>query len=82
MEAPLANSMAEARRLIQQGAVRINGERIIDVNFEISLTDVPVLVQVGKRRFFRLRGAVGPSYYEQFGEGKDVKTETEADDEF
>jgi tyrosyl-tRNA synthetase len=77
---PLASSMAEARRLIQQGAVRINGERITDVNFEISLTEVPVLVQVGKRRFFRLRGGVGPSYYEQFGEGKDVKTEADVDD--
>jgi tyrosyl-tRNA synthetase len=53
------SSMAEARRLIQQGAVRINGERITDVNFEFSITDVPVLVQVGKRRFFRLRGGVG-----------------------
>jgi tyrosyl-tRNA synthetase len=78
---PLASSVAEARRLIQQGAVRINGERITDVNFEISLTEVPVLVQVGKRRFFRLRGGVGPSLYEQFGEGKDVKTEADVDDE-
>ncbi len=71
--APLASSMAEARRLIQQGAVRINGQRITDTNFEISLTEIPVLVQVGKRRFFRLRGGVGPSYYEQFGESKEVK---------
>ena len=77
---PPASSMAEARRLIQQGAVRINGERITDVNFEFSVTDVPVLVQVGKRRYFRLRGGVGPSYYEQFGEGKDVKTEADVDD--
>jgi tyrosyl-tRNA synthetase len=77
---PPASSMAEARRLIQQGAVRINGKRITDVNFEFSLTDVPVLVQVGKRRYFRLRGGVGPSYYEQFGEGKDVKTEADVDD--
>jgi tyrosyl-tRNA synthetase len=78
--APLASSMAEARRLIQQGAVRINGERITDLNSEISLTDVPILVQVGKRRFFRLHGGVGPSYYEQFGQGKDVKTEADPDD--
>lgn len=78
---PLASSMAEARRLIQQGAVRIGGERITDVNFEISLTDVPVLVQVGKRRFFRLRGGVGPSYYEQFRDCNDVKTEADVDDE-
>jgi tyrosyl-tRNA synthetase len=78
---PLASSISEARRLIQQGAVRINGERITDVNFEISLTEVPVLVQIGKRRFFHLRGGVGPSYYEQFGEGKDVETEADVDDE-
>ena len=78
---PPASSMAEARRLIQQGAVRINGERITDVNFEISLMDVPVLVQVGKRRFFRLRGGVGPSYYEQYGQRKDPKTDAEPDEE-
>jgi len=80
-----ASSIADARRLIQQGAVRVNGERIIDVNFEVPLTNLgdTVLVQVGKRRFgkFRLRGAIGQSYYEQFGEGKDANSEAEVDDE-
>lgn len=80
-----ASSLADARRLIQQGAVRINGERITDVNFEVPLTNLgdTVLVQVGKRRFgkFRLCGAIGPSYYEQLGEAKDAKTEAEVDDE-
>ena len=71
-EPPFASSMAEARRLIHQGAVRINGERITDVNFELSVMDTPVLVQVGKRRFFRVHGGVGPSLYEQTGEGKKV----------
>jgi tyrosyl-tRNA synthetase len=80
-----ASSLADARRLIQQGAVRINGERITDVNFEVPLTNLgdAVLVQVGKRRFgkFRLRGAIGQSYYEQFEEDKDAESEANMDDE-
>lgn len=80
-----ASSLADARRLIQQGAVRINGERVTDVNFEVPLMSLgdTVLVQVGKRRFgkFRLRGAIGQSHYEDVGESKDAKTVAEADDE-
>jgi tyrosyl-tRNA synthetase len=56
----LASSVAEARRLITQGGVKVDGERINDVNFEVDLSkpESGVLVQVGKRRFvrFRLRG--------------------------
>lgn len=70
-----ASSLTDARRLIQQGAVRINGERVTDVNFEVPLTNLgdTVLVQVGKRRFgkFRLRGAIGPSHYEQLEKEND-----------
>jgi tyrosyl-tRNA synthetase len=49
-------STSEARRLIAQGAVKIDGEPVNDL-------DVPrrrlegSLVQAGKRRFVRLRGA-------------------------
>jgi tyrosyl-tRNA synthetase len=51
-ESGLASSTSEARRLIAQGAVRIEGEVVTEL-------DVPraelegALVQVGKRRFMR-----------------------------
>jgi tyrosyl-tRNA synthetase len=53
----LAGSVAEARRLITQGGVKVNGERITDVNFEVDLSerDNSALVQVGKRRFVQFR---------------------------
>jgi tyrosyl-tRNA synthetase len=55
-DAGLAPTTSEARRLISQGAVRIDGEPALDL-------DVPrerlagALVQAGKRRFVRLRDA-------------------------
>jgi len=45
----LAASTSEARRLIGQGAVRINGERVDDVNAVLSPGSVSTL-EVGKRR--------------------------------
>lgn len=51
----LAPSMAEARRLIEQGGVRVDGERISRVDAEVSLTaGANLLMQIGKRRFLRL----------------------------
>lgn len=50
----LQSSNGEARRSIQQGAVKINGEKITDMNAEIALQDGDV-VQVGKRRFAKVR---------------------------
>jgi len=53
----LAPSMAEARRLIEQGGVYVDGERRAQSDFEVSLnTDQSLLIQVGKRRFVRVRG--------------------------
>lgn len=46
----LATSKSEARRLIQQGAVSIEGEKITDIDFEVSVTS-PSVLKVGKRRF-------------------------------
>ncbi|MDQ3586279.1 MAG: tyrosine--tRNA ligase, partial [Acidobacteriota bacterium] len=58
VEAQLAPSMAEARRLLEQGGVRIDGERHPRTDDEIeSKTDQAILIQVGKRRFLRVRGA-------------------------
>ncbi|MDQ1638078.1 MAG: tyrosyl-tRNA synthetase [Pyrinomonadaceae bacterium] len=63
----IASSMAEARRLIQQGAIRINGERHTNVNAVIELTEVGkhVLLQVGKKRFVQVMPAIGPSAYDK-----------------
>ncbi len=53
--AGLAESNAEARRLIQQGAVAIDGLRAGDPNLQIEPRTEPYLFKVGKRRFARLR---------------------------
>ena len=53
-QAGLAGSTSEALRLISQGAVRIDGERVEDRNREIEAGSRHVL-QVGKRRFARIR---------------------------
>ncbi len=47
--AQLASSTSEARRLISQGAVRVNGERIADLEAELSAKSSST-VEVGKRR--------------------------------
>jgi tyrosyl-tRNA synthetase len=52
----LAPSVAEARRLIEQGGVRVNGVRQTnDIVFTFNSGD-ELVVQVGKRRFLRVRG--------------------------
>jgi len=53
----LAESKAEARRLIQQGGVYVDGERQVTVN-SISLWKpgiTTLLLKVGKRRFVRVK---------------------------
>ena len=58
VETKLAPSMAEARRLIEQGGVRADGERVARADAEIELqTGRALLLQVGKRHFLRVRGA-------------------------
>lgn len=49
----LSRSNGEARKLIQQGGVSLDGERIGDTEYEFALTAETVL-RVGKRRFLRL----------------------------
>lgn len=51
--AELTSSTSDAFRMIKQGAVRIDGERVEDRNFEISVGSSHVF-QVGKRRFARI----------------------------
>ena len=52
--AQLAASGKEARRLIDQGAVSIDGERVSDPFQEIATASEPYLFKVGKRRFARV----------------------------
>jgi len=43
--------------VIEQGGVYVDGERRTQTDFEIDLkSDKSVLVQVGKRKFVRVRG--------------------------
>ena len=51
--AGLAPSKSQARRLVQQGAVKLDGERVDSIEAEIEVEGEQVL-QVGKRRFLRL----------------------------
>lgn len=51
--AGMAKTNNEARRLVNQGGVRIDGERITDPETSITLTE-PAVLQVGRRRFVRL----------------------------
>jgi tyrosyl-tRNA synthetase len=55
VELELAPSMGEARRLIEQGGVYIDGERAPQTDLELS-AEQSFLLQVGKRRFVRVRG--------------------------
>ncbi len=50
----LAKSRSEARRLIEQGGVRLDGVTLKDPAAAVSVQGDPVL-QVGKRRFVRLK---------------------------
>ncbi len=52
-EAGLTGSTSEALRLVRQGAVRIDGERVEDAGLILSVGASHV-VQVGKRRFARI----------------------------
>ncbi|NIA23138.1 MAG: tyrosine--tRNA ligase [Proteobacteria bacterium] len=48
-------SSSEARRLIKQGAVRIDGKQIDDINYNVTFVEKKKSVlKVGKRRFLRI----------------------------
>jgi len=49
-----AASNSEARRLLQQGGVRVDGERVNDINATVN-GKKELLLQVGKRRFLKVR---------------------------
>jgi len=49
----LASSSSEAKRAVQQGAVKINGEKITDTDAKLTVAD-GMIVQVGKRKFAKI----------------------------
>jgi len=49
----MASSNGQARRLISQGGVRIDGRRVDDENLELTV-DKTLMVKVGKRRFLKV----------------------------
>jgi len=53
-ETNLAPSKAEARRLIEQGGVKLDGEKISDAKSEVRLNG-EMVIQVGKRKFLRVK---------------------------
>lgn len=52
VEAELVKSNGEARRMVKQGAVSLDGEKVDDAELEL-LLDRERIIQVGKRRFAR-----------------------------
>src|SRR3954468_2851786 len=50
----LTASKGEARRLIEQGGVKVDGEKASAVNADIDVTADGVLLQVGKRKFLKV----------------------------
>jgi tyrosyl-tRNA synthetase len=54
VELGLQSSNGEARRSIEQGAVRVNERRINDIQAEVEVADGDI-VQVGKRKFAKIR---------------------------
>lgn len=54
-QAGLTASNGEGRRLIQQNAVEMDGERVTDIGLQINLAaDAPFVIKVGKRRYARI----------------------------
>jgi tyrosyl-tRNA synthetase len=52
-ETGLVQSASEARRLLRQGAVSVNGKKVVDEAHQL-LVDAPLVLKVGKRRFLRV----------------------------
>jgi tyrosyl-tRNA synthetase len=54
-QAGLTESNGEGRRMVQQNAVEIDGEKVRDIGMQIDLaTATPFILKVGKRRYARI----------------------------
>jgi tyrosyl-tRNA synthetase len=50
-QARLCDSSSAARRMIQQGAVKVDGAKVTDVDLRLAVRKQPYAIQVGKRGF-------------------------------
>lgn len=54
-ELKLADSKSAGRRLVEGGAVKLDGKKVVKINFKIKIPKgKSVLIQVGKRKFIRV----------------------------
>jgi tyrosyl-tRNA synthetase len=51
----LISSKGEARRLIEQGGLKVDGEKISDPKAEIAVTEKGIVIQAGKRKFVKVK---------------------------
>jgi len=56
-QAGLVASKGEGRRLLEQGGVRLNQEKVQDATQMVKLSGEPVLIQCGKRKFAKVKRA-------------------------
>ena len=49
----MVSSNGEAKRMIKQGAVKINDEKVVDMHMEISSGET-IILKVGKRKFLKI----------------------------
>lgn len=54
VELKFVQSKGEAKRLIQGGGVKIDGEKISDINYSVNFEKESVVLQAGKRNFVKL----------------------------
>lgn len=55
-ETGLVSSKSEARRLIQGGGVRVDEKKVSNIDEVLKLSNKEVLLQVGKRKFLKVKG--------------------------
>ena len=49
----LVKSKGEGKRMISQGAVKVNNEKVTDFHYIVK-PNFPVVIKVGKRRFLKI----------------------------
>lgn len=63
IQSGLAITTAEARRLIVQGAVSLNSQRVTNTKANVTLTDEETTLQVGKHYVVKVK--MQPSYFRE-----------------
>ena len=54
VERGLVQSSSQARRMIKQGAITIDGEKVLDEDIELDLSQ-SCIIKVGKRNFLKIQ---------------------------